>query len=112
MAKILLNPPALNNVDETDSWLHDLQICECVTDNDKKQQRPVIYLSLPDKVTSACIEIAVADLNKDDGLNILINKLETLYVKYKKASAYIAYERFETFQRPSDMNITDHLNEF
>ena len=40
----------------------------------------------------------------------MINKIETLYVK--KASAYIAYERFETFQRPSDMNITDCLNEF
>ena len=40
----------------------------------------------------------------------MINKIETLYVK--KASAYIAFERFETFQRPSDMNITDYLNEF
>ena len=112
MAKKLLNPPVLSNVDEIDSWLHDLQIWECVTDIDQKQQRPVIYLSLPDKVRSACRDIAVADLNKDDGLNILINKLGTLYVKDKKASAYIAYERFETFQHPPDMNITDYLNEF
>ena len=107
----LLNPPVLNNVDEIDSWLDDLQIRECVTDIGKKQQGPVIYLSLSDKVRSACSDIAVADLNKDDGLNILINKLET-YVKDKKASTYIAYDRFETFQRPSDMNITDYLNEF
>ena len=54
----------------------------------------------------------MADLNKDDGLSIFINKSETLYVKDKKASAYIAYERIETFQRPSDMNITDNLSEF
>ena len=53
----------------------------------------------------------MADLNKDDGLNILINKLET-YVKDEKASTYTAYERFKTFQCPSDMNITDYLNEF
>ena len=53
----------------------------------------------------------MADLNKDDGLNILINKLET-YVKDEKASTCIAYERFKTFQRLSDMNITDYLNEF
>ena len=112
MAKKLLNPPVLSNVDEIDSWLHDLQIWECVTDIDKKQQGPVINLSLPDKVRSACRDTAVADLNKDDSLNILINKLETLYVKDKKASAYIAYERFETCQRPSDMNIADYLNEF
>ena len=50
MAKKLLNPPVLSNVYEIDSWLHDLQIWECFTDIDKKQQGPVINLSLPDKV--------------------------------------------------------------
>ena len=54
----------------------------------------------------------MTDLNKDDGLNILINKLETLYVKDKKASAYIAYERFEIFWHLPDMNITDYLDKF
>ena len=54
----------------------------------------------------------MTDLNKDDCLNTLMNKLESLYVQDKKASAYIAYDRFETFQRPSDMYITDYLNEF
>ena len=96
MAKKLLTPPVLNNVDEIDC-LHDLQVWDCVTDIQQKKQHPDIYLSLPDKVRSTCRDIAVADLNKDDGLNILINKLETLYVKDKKASAYIAYERFEIF---------------
>ena len=52
MAKKLLNPPVLSNVDEIDSWLHDLQIWECVTDIDKKQQGPVIYLSLSGKIRS------------------------------------------------------------
>ena len=79
---------------------------------------------LQKKGRSASRDIVVIDLNKDDGgLNILtiykhyiciyyINKLEALYVKDKKASAYIAHERFETFQSTSDTNITDYLNEF
>ena len=76
--KKLLSPPVLSNVDKIDSWRHDLQIWECVKDIDKKQQGAVIYLSLLDKVRNTCRDIAVADLNKDDGLNILINKLESL----------------------------------
>ena len=32
-------------------------------------------------------------------------------LKIKKLSAYIAYKRFETFKRPSDI-IIDYLNEF
>ena len=43
-AKKLLNPPVLSDVDNIDSWLHDLQIWKCVTDLEKKQQRPIIYL--------------------------------------------------------------------
>lgn len=91
MAKKLINSQALDNADEIDPVLHDLQIWECVTDIQKKQQGPVIYFALPDKVRSACRGVAVTDLNKDEGLNKLINKLEILYLK----KSYITFERFE-----------------
>ena len=74
------------------TWFTDMGVC---------------YLSLPDKVRSAGRDNVVENLKKDDNLNILINKLETSYVKDKKSSVYISYKKFETFQRPSDMNITD-----
>ena len=91
MAKKLINSQALDNADEIDPVLHDLQIWECVTDIQKKQQGPVICFALPDKVRSACRGVAVTDLNKDEGLNKLINKLEILYLK----KSYITFERFE-----------------
>ena len=37
-AKKLLNPPVLSDVDNIDSWLHDIQIWKCVTALEKKQQ--------------------------------------------------------------------------
>ena len=111
-AKKLLNPPVLSDVDNIDSWLHDLQIWKCVTDLEKKQQGPAIYFSLSDKIMNSCSDVTVPELNKDDGLNLLINKLEKLYVKDSKASAYLAYEKFASFQCPTDMNIIDYLNEF
>ena len=86
-AKKLLNPPVLSDVNNIDSWLHDLQIWKWVTDLEKKQQGPIIYLSLPDKIRNSCRDVTVSELNKDDGLNLLINKLEKLYVKDSKASA-------------------------
>ena len=52
-----LNPPVLTNVDSIDTWLHDLQIWKCVTDLEKKQQGPVIYLLLPDKVRNSCTNV-------------------------------------------------------
>ena len=52
-----LNPPVLTNVDSIDTWLPDLQIWKCVTDLEKKQQGPVIYLLLPDKVRNSCTNV-------------------------------------------------------
>ena len=101
----------LTNVDSNDIWLHDLQIWKCVTNLAKKQQEQVIYLSLPGKVRNSCRNISISDLNKDDGLDTLINNLERLYLKDRKASAYLAYEKFESFQRPTEINI-DYINEF
>ena len=40
-------------------------------------------LSLPDKVRNSCRNISITDLNKDDGLDTLINNLERLYLKKK-----------------------------
>ena len=85
----LLNPPVLTDVDSIDTWLRDLQIWKYVTDLEKKHQGPVIYLSLPDKVRNSCRNISITDLGKDNGLDTLINNLERLYLKDKKASAYL-----------------------
>ena len=62
-----MKPTVLSNTEkeETDLWLHDLQVWQCVTDLEKKQQGPVIYLSLPDKVRRACRDISEANLNKN-----------------------------------------------
>ena len=87
-------------------------IWKCVTNLEKKQQQPVIYLSLLDKLRNSCRNISITDLNKDEGLDTLINKSERLFVKDKKASACLAYEKFESFQRPTEMNINDYINEF
>ena len=108
----LLNPPVLINVDNIDSWLHDLEIWRCVTGLDKKQQGPIIYLSLPEKIKQSCRDLKIPALNSDNGLDLLVDKLEKLYVKDSKTTTYLAYEKFESFQRPVNMTIQDYLNEF
>ena len=50
-------------------------------------------------------------MNKDDGLNILINKIKSLHAKDMNALAFMAYDKFENFRTSDDMNI-DYINEF
>lgn len=68
----LLTLPVLSNIEEVDSWLYDLEIWQYVTDFDKKQRAPVIYISLSDNVRNAYRDILVANLDRDNRLDTLI----------------------------------------
>ena len=71
-----------------------------MTDLEKDKQGPAIYLSLDEKIRKTCSDIKVKDLNSDDGVDILINKLKSLFAKDSNQAAYLAYDKFETFKRP------------
>ena len=108
----LFVPPNLRSIEEFEDWLHETEIWQCLTDLEKDKQGPVIYLSLDEKIRKTCSDIKVKDLNSDDGVDILINKLKSLFAKDSNQAAYLAYDKFETFKRPIDMNIVDFINEF
>ena len=52
------------------------------------------------------------DLNSENGVDILVNKLKSLFAKDINQAAYLAYNKFETFKRPIDMSMIDFINEF
>ena len=98
-----LHPPVLNQV---------VAIWKCVTDLEPKKQGPVPCSSLPGKIRKSCNDVSVQDLNKDDGLNVLINKINSWYAKDMNALAFMAYDKFDNFRRSDDMNIIDYINEY
>ena len=51
-------------------------------------------------------------MNSDDGVNILLCKLKSLFAKDINQAAIIAYDKFEMFKRPANINIVDFINEF
>ena len=64
------------------------------------------------KTCQACINISVQSSSSDNGLSILLKKIKELYAKDKNSLAHMAYDTFETFHRPGDMNVIDYINEF
>ena len=42
----------------------------------------------------------------------MITKLKSLFAKDINEAALLAYDKFEQFKRPVDMNIIDFINEF
>ena len=106
-SKKIYTPPVLDQIKEIEEWFQELAIWQSMTDLEPKKQGLVVYLSLPDKIRKSCNDVSVQDLNKDDGLNVLINRIKSLYAKDMNALAFMAYDKFENF-----MNIIDYINEF
>ena len=58
------------------------------------------------------IEKNKSELLADDGVSKLIKKLDDLFLIDKNRRAFLAYQDFDKFRRPSAMSISDFLNMF
>lgn len=105
-------PPALSKSSTYETWLKEIKIWQKFTDLTVGKQGPAIFLTLEGKAREAVLELEVNDISGDEGVKNIISKLNTLYLKDKTQSAYEAYDIFEKFRRPSDMSITEYINEF
>ena len=92
-SKKIFTPPVLDQIKEIEEWLRELGIWQCVTDLEPRKQGPVVYLSPPDKIHKSCSNVSVKDLNKDDGLNVRMNK--SLHAKDMNALAFMTCDKFE-----------------
>ena len=52
------------------------------------------------------------DLKSENGVDVLVNKLKSLFATDIIQAAYLAYDKFETFKRPINMIMVDFINEF
>ena len=101
----LFVPPILSCIDEFEERLHGTKVWQCLTDLDKDKQCPAIYLSHDEKIRKIYFDVKVKDLNSED-------KLKSLFAKDINQTAYLAYDKFETFKRPIHMSMADFINEF
>ncbi|ESO99635.1 hypothetical protein LOTGIDRAFT_173644 [Lottia gigantea] len=75
-----------------------------MTDIDVKKQALAVTLTIYGKAREKAIEIAAADLNKDDGMKTLIDKLDELFQKDEKDAAYEAYSNFDNFKKTGELS--------
>ena len=95
-----------------DSWLKDIKIWQSFTDLAAAKQGPALFLTLKGKAREAALKLEVLDISDENRVDKIIEILNTLDLKNKAQTAFEAYDNFERFQRPSDMIISHHINEF
>ena len=81
----------------------------------KKEQTTVVllqFLNENKKAEKAVSKLTVTDLNVDDGLENLLEKLDSTFKTEKTQESYNVYKDFNKFQQLEDVSINDYLLEF
>ena len=112
MATSFKAPPLLSDESVYENWKCEIEIWQAFTVLAPKKQGPAIFLTSQGKAREAALEIEIKDLTDDQGVKKLIEKLDSLYLKDINQSAYAAYECFEMYRRPKEMNMKEFLNNF
>ena len=105
-------PPLLSDESVYENWKCEIEIWQAFTDLAPKKQGPAIFLTLQVKAREAALKIEIKDQTDDQGVKKLIEKLGSLYLEDINQSSYAAYESFEIYRRPKDMNMKEFLNNF
>ena len=112
MALQLKTPPVLESEDHYAEWKNDLEVWQLYTDLDIKKRGPAVYLTLSGRARECIRELQPAVLGSDAGVTLIINKLDTLFLKDKNTRAYLAFKAFYEYKRPSGVSITEFIVRF
>ncbi|KAI4873784.1 hypothetical protein NFI96_002219, partial [Prochilodus magdalenae] len=105
-------PPPFDEKSDYESWKNEIKIWKLVTELDQKKQALAVALSLTGRARTIALEISADDLNKDNGLTTLLQKLDTVYLKEEKDRQYDAYTEFDNIKRESNVTMMDYIVEF
>ena len=102
MGSQLKAPPQFNpEVEDYERWKNDLEIWETFTDLSKSKQGPAVYLSLTGKAREAVRDIKAAQLNIEDGLQVIIQKLDAVFLKDSASRSFLTFQNFYQYRRGS-----------
>ena len=112
MSSCMKNPPKLEDDSAYEEWRKDILLWTQLTELDKKKQAISIHLSLTGLARSASSEIPAEDLSKDNSVNILLDKLDGLFLPDKGRRQFTAFHNLYTLKRGSDEDIHMFISRF
>ena len=97
------------------AWKNKITMWKIVTTVPKKEQAIVILLDSLEgnaKAEKAVSELTATDLNNDDGIDILFQKLDRVFESERIDEAYNVYSNFIRFQKLDEMSMNDYIIEY
>ena len=77
-----------------------------------EKQGLALFLSLDGDARKAAAKVKLDAMKKADGLQTVLKELDKFFLKDKDREAFLSYDRFHAFKRPSGMSMKDFLMKF
>ena len=105
-------PPLLSDTLQYIDWKKKVKILASFTTQEKKKQGAAIFLTLKGPAEEAVLELDEEQINHDDGMKNVLEKLYKLYLKDSTMEKFQALEAFDTCTRKPNTSIQEHIHGF
>ena len=105
-------PPKLEDESQFEIWKNDIDIWCDLTEIPEEKRALAIHLSLAGRARAATSEMQKADLKKKDGVKLLLDKLDSLFLVDKGRRQFAAFHELYNFRRKDDSDISAFVTEF
>lgn len=98
--------------EDYEDWKFRLLLWRTVCGIEKKYQASHVYLTLKNKAREAIRGITIEELQQDNGIELLLEKLDKVFLPDKAIRQFSTFVKIQDLQRKEDVLIMDHLLEF
>ena len=87
------DPPKMS--DPYASWKNEVNAWSILIEDkiEKKKQGIALFLSLEGDARKAAANVSITDMQKDDGLSLVLKELDKFYLKDKDRCGFLAWEK-------------------
>ena len=105
-------PPVFREDGDYDQWKKDVDYWIFITELAKEKIPVTIHLSLTGRARQASSEIKPEDLKGAKGLEILLKKLDRVFMQDENWKCFNTYLAFQSYRREEGTSMEDFLSKF
>ena len=99
------DPPVWQSDQSYEKYKKDIEVWQLLGYATANEEGPLLYGVLTGEAKDAAGELTVAEIGSEDGLKLILDKLDELYLADKNQRICNVLEAFEKFRRPGSMTV-------
>ena len=106
------SPPVYIEGNSYEEWKRDIEMWKLLKAATDTEEGPLVYRTLYGRGKSAVSDLTPAQVGSATGLQLIIERLDKIYLPEANQRIFSALDMFEKFKRPASMSMTNFILQF